>query len=183
MVGNRQGALLRRRLHRRRADPPSSKGSRTAMHGTANDEHRTAQSVRGPGYSVDFWKWYEEFAVPRLKSWPVPQYHTRADTFRLNFEHLDRFERPVLIVETGCAERLNDDGWGGNGCSTLLFDRYVMTHPWSTFESVDTDIPSVNLCRRAVCASSHIHCGDSVKYLKAAADVASDPIDLLYLDA
>ncbi len=99
------------------------------------------------------------------------------------FEHLDRFDRPVLIVETGCAERLNDDGWGGNGCSTLLFDKYVRTHPGSSFESVDTDAASVELCRGAVCASSYIHCGDSVQYLKAAADVSSDPIDLLYLDA
>jgi len=99
------------------------------------------------------------------------------------FEHLDRFDRPVLIVETGCAERFNDDGWGGNGCSTLLFDKYVRTHPGSSFESVDTDASSVDLCRGAVCGSSYIHCGDSVQYLKAAADVSSVPIDLLYLDA
>jgi len=99
------------------------------------------------------------------------------------FEHLDRFDRPVRIIETGCAERLNDDGWGGNGCSTLLFDRYVRTHPGSSFESVDTDAASVELCRGAVCGSSYIHCGDSVQFLKGTADVSSMMVDLLYLDA
>ncbi len=155
----------------------------TAMHGTAYDVDRTAKPVRGPGYSIDFWRWYEEHAVPRLKSWPFLQFHTRADTFRMMFEYLDRFDRSVMIVETGCARKLNDDGWGGSGCSTLLFDKYVRTHPGSSFESVDIDSDVVNLCKGAVCGSSYIHCGDSVKYLKTAADVSSDSVDLLYLDA
>jgi ADP-heptose:LPS heptosyltransferase len=152
------------------------------MHGTAHDDDRASKPVRGPGYSVDFWKWYEEFAVPRLKSWPVPSYHTRVDTFRMMFEHLDRFDRPVMIIETGCAERLNDDGWGGNGCSTLLFDEYVKTHPGSKFWSVDIDAKSVGICRAAVSRDSHVLCLDSVEFLKRKAG-DSLVIDLLYLDA
>src|SRR5260370_41511740 len=97
-----------------------------------DDAHAKGRPIRGPGYSVDFWKWYEEFAVPRLKSWPVPPDHSRADTFRMMFEHLDRFDRPLMIIETGCAERLNDDGWGANGGSPLLFDHYERTHQASS---------------------------------------------------
>lgn len=99
------------------------------------------------------------------------------------FEHLDRFDRPVRIIETGCAERLNDDGWGGNGCSTLLFDKYVQTHPGSRFWSVDVDAAAVRLCRAAIDPlQSHVVCQDSVLFLKSKAD-KKRPIDLLYLDA
>lgn len=162
------------------------------MHGTDNaarksiepgwgDDQAETGPVRGPGYSVEFWDWYEGYAVPRLKSWDVPSYHTRAITFRLMLEHLDRFDRPVIIIETGCAHDLNN--WGGNGCATLLFDKYVQTHPGSMFYSCDILPEAVDLCSRNTSAATEVWLMDSVETLKKLAVTLTDGVDLLYLDA
>ena len=42
-----------------------------------------------------FWTWFDAEARPNLIG--------RADTFAKMLEHLDRFDRPVVIVETRCS--------------------------------------------------------------------------------
>jgi tetratricopeptide (TPR) repeat protein len=130
--------------------------------------------------SQEFWSWYDDFAAPRLKA--------RAPTFRKMFEHLDSFDRPVHIVETGCVDDSTwgddwDGNWLNNGCSTLLFDRYAHDHPGSTVRSVDIVPKRVRFAQGLVNGSCEIVCGDSVKVM---ADWAQDhrrDIDLVYLDA
>jgi FkbM family methyltransferase len=108
----------------------------------------------------------------------------RADTFSKLFTYLDRFDRPVTIVETGCVRE--EDGWDGDGQSTILFDKYALFHPGSVVFSVDINPAATALCRSLVGPQVHIHTGDSVAFLKSLTD---DPppeiesIDLLYLDS
>jgi hypothetical protein len=47
----------------------------------------------------------------------------RCTSFRQMCEHLDKFGGPITIVETGCTRDANN--WSGDGCSTVLFDKYV----------------------------------------------------------
>jgi len=81
-----------------------------------------------------FWQWFEDFAAPRLAEWK-DRGMDRSDTFRKMFEHLDKYDRGVRIVETGCVEEA--DNWRGNGCSTILFDRYAATHPGTVVHSFE----------------------------------------------
>ena len=81
--------------------------------------------------SKKFWNWFDKHAYPKLAG--------RADTFRAMFEYLDTLKRPVDIVETGCVRRnITDDCWAGDGCSTLMFDRYIEYNDGSV-HSVDID--------------------------------------------
>ena len=133
-----------------------------------------------------FWAWFEDFAAPKLAQFK----HRGVDrsiTFRKMFEHLDRYDRPVRIVETGCMEE--PDNWGGNGCSTILFDRYCATHPGSTAHSFEIVREKAEEARKH-CAHVYFVIGDSVEMLRlhVYAEVAtrehdSNVVDLLYLDA
>jgi hypothetical protein len=133
---------------------------------------RQARRMRSP----DFWAYFDEVAGPLLAH--------RAAGFRKIFTYLDRFDRPVGIVETGCVR--HKDNWAGDGHSTIMFDRYVEFHPPSVAYSVDRDAMAVALCQSVVGERTRVQCGDSVAYLKSLAD---DPpselvsIDLLYLDS
>jgi Methyltransferase domain len=108
----------------------------------------------------------------------------RAESFAKMFEHLDTFDRPVGIVETGCTRQPGN--WQGDGNSTLLFDRYAQTHESSTVASVDISAEATRICRTLVSKCVVVHEGDSVKFLRRLADRprGADPgIDLLYLDS
>src|SRR5215472_950465 len=85
-------------------------------------ESRKARDCRGTMKSPEFWDWYESFAAPRLKG--ETPFHNRANTFRAMMKYLDNFANPV-IVETGCIEGVGNNHWAGNGCSTIIFDKYV----------------------------------------------------------
>jgi tetratricopeptide (TPR) repeat protein len=122
--------------------------------------------------SAEFWTWYDDFAAPLLRG--------RAKTFRKMFEHLDEFDRPVRIFETGCIE--DPDNWAGNGCSTILFDKYRETHPGSKVWSVDIEPDKIDQVRRLLPNVDAI-CDDSVKVMGDYAKHADGPLDLLYLDA
>ena len=87
--------------------------------------------------SPNFWSWFDGIAGPQLAH--------RTEGFRKVFDHLDRFDRPVGIVETGCVRR--QDNWAGDGQSTILFDRYAEFHPRSAVFSVDRDPEAAALCR------------------------------------
>lgn len=124
-----------------------------------------------------FWEWYDEYAAPKLTG--------RKNTFRKMFEHLDSFDRPVIIVETGCVE--DPDNWGGNGCSTLLFDKYVsLRGDASSVKSVDIVPEKVKMASTLVGRRTEIVTDDSVAFLRRWSEILGSQglkIDLLYLDA
>jgi hypothetical protein len=126
--------------------------------------------------SPDFWSWFDGIAGPQLAH--------RTESFRKVFDYLDRFDRPVGIVETGCVRQ--QDNWAGDGQSTILFERYAEFHPGSAVFSVDCDPEAAALCRSLVGERVHIHAGDSLAYLKSLADhppAGLEFLDLLYLDS
>lgn len=122
-----------------------------------------------------FWDWFDSFAAPKLSK---SKALARDGTFRKMFEHLDTFAAPI-IVETGCIE--DEDNWEGNGCSTILFNKYVETHPKAVAYSFEIDKEKVNKAE-LVCPHVHFYAGDSVELIKEAIEYL-DTIDLLYLDA
>jgi hypothetical protein len=125
--------------------------------------------------SSEFWDFYETLR---------PALARRSETFALVFEYLDRLDRPVGIIETGCVRQLGN--WGGDGGSTLLFDKYAQTHPGSAVQSVDIDPKATQLCRSLVSDRVTVHTADSVSFLGTLADTVqpdSQVLDLLYLDS
>ena len=105
----------------------------------------------------------------------------RANTFATIFQRLDRLERPVVIIETGCTRQPGN--WGGDGNSTVLFDRYAGTHPGSKVFSVDIDPGATAACRALVSECVTIHTGDSVGFLRSLADCRTgslEHLDLVY---
>jgi hypothetical protein len=127
--------------------------------------------------SSEFWNFFDGEAAPKLA--------LRASTFRRMFEHLDRLDAPITIIETGCA-RFKDD-WSGEGQSTILFDKYIHHHaPGSKLYSVDINKPATDYARTFVGPKTVLTCEDSVKYLaRLTADFLADgrTADLVYLDA
>jgi hypothetical protein len=94
--------------------------------------------------SAIFWHFFDTEAAPKLMH--------RADTFRRIFDYLDRLNRPIGIVETGCVR--TKDNWLGDGQSTLLFDHYAKNHAGSLVLSVDIDATATALCKSMV--SDHV---------------------------
>jgi FkbM family methyltransferase len=126
--------------------------------------------------SEDFWNYFDGQARPKLA--------LRADTFAKVFEYLDRFDRPVGIVETGCVRKSNN--WAGDGQSTILFDKYAEFHRGTAVYTVDIDAQATAMCRTLVSERVKIHTGDSVAFLRTLADRPPDDlasVDLLYLDS
>jgi len=125
-----------------------------------------------------FWNWFDPEARPKLAA--------RAGTFAKIFEYLDRFDRPVRIVETGCARRdpSLDESWRGDGCSTILFDRYVRSRPGCDLISIDIDQRAVDACAVAA-PNAQVYCGNGAMLLGdlAAGRMRGQEIDLLYLDS
>jgi tetratricopeptide (TPR) repeat protein len=124
-----------------------------------------------------FWTWFDAEAAPKLGEGFSGG---RDKTFRKMFEHLDKVKGPVHIVETGCVE--DPDNWSGNGCSTILFDRYARSRPGSTVRSVDIIPDKVEAAKQWVNGVTDIRCGDSVDVMRTFVDEGRK-IDLLYLDA
>jgi FkbM family methyltransferase len=125
--------------------------------------------------SNEFWQYYDSISQ---------QLGARAATFAKAFEYLDRFSRPVGIVETSCIRR--PDSFAQDGGSTVLFDKYTEFHPGSVVYSVDIDAAAVDSCRKLVSARVHLKRGDSVAILKRLADSppANLPcVDLVYFHA
>src|SRR5882724_6205759 len=113
-----------------------------------------------------------------------PQLGLRAETFSKIFEYLDGFDRPVGIIETGCVRKAGN--WAGDGGSTILFDKYAISHEGSVVFTVDIDRHATALCRGLVSDRVQIHNGDSVAYLRGLAAAPPEnlvALDLLYLDS
>lgn len=125
--------------------------------------------------SAEFWDWYESYAVPRLSS--GGGHAARVGTFRKMLEYLDRFENP-LIVETGCIEGIENTHWAGNGCSTVIFDKYAQCNNGKVY-SVEVVKEKVVAARTHVSRRTTVVAGDSVVFLT---NFKKTP-NLLYLDA
>src|SRR5437899_3287725 len=95
---------------------------RKTVYGNGNEpeSHQLAEGSH-PVADGGFWRWFDAEARPRLGQ--------RADTFAAMFKHLDKIAGLLRIIETGCVRGFGDkspgDNWEGDGCSTILFDRYV----------------------------------------------------------
>ena len=130
-----------------------------------------------------FWNWFDEEAKPKLGA--------RAETFAKMFEHLDKFDRPVTIFETGCARRdpADPDSWLGDGCSTIIFDRYVSARDdnGNCLISFELDFVAVQAASALIGPRSSVWPGDSVKQLALLAGPMAThgdtSPDLLYLDS
>ncbi len=124
----------------------------------------------------EFWSFFDGEVAPRLA--------LRANTFRKMFEHLDRLDTPINIIETGCA-RFKDD-WT-DGQSTMLFDKYIHHHAAeSKLYSVDINKAATDYARTFIGPKTILTTDDSVKYLaKLTADFLANgrTADLVYLDA
>jgi len=122
--------------------------------------------------SEAFWAYFDASARPRLGM--------RAATFAGIFEYLDRFERPVEIVETGCTGQQLQDGPPG---STILFDKYAEFHPGTTVHAIGTDEDATRTCRSLVSDRVRISTGDSLPLLARLAGGGLNAVDLLFLDS
>ena len=123
-----------------------------------------------------FWHIFNKQFKPGLEG--------RGETFEQMFLYLDRFDRPVGILETGCVR--DGQNWTKTGGSTILFDTYAKYHSGSVVYTIDLDPEATSACRNLVGSNVKIHTGDSVAYLRNFADAppADFPfLDLLYLDS
>ena len=119
---------------------------------------------------ISFWEWFNNEAKPNLTS--------RADTYTQLFEYLDKFERPVTIIETGCLRKMND--WS-DGRSSILFDHYVQDRGGRVL-SVDINPEHTAFAKQHVSRKVHVSTGDSVTFLKMLEKNGISP-DLVYLDS
>jgi len=126
--------------------------------------------------SEQFWEWYESYVVPRIVGGKTG-HPARAITFRKMLEHLDQFNNPI-IIETGCIEGVEDKHWIGNGCSTIIFDKYAQ-HNGGKVYSVELVREKVLAARTLVSERTKIMCNDSVTFLKGFKKTPH----LVYLDA
>src|SRR5215475_6179752 len=109
----------------------------------------------------EFWSWFESEAASKLDGLID---RGRSVTFRLMFQHLDKFSKPT-IIETGCIDKIDDFNWFHCGCATYLFDKYVSLKGGKVY-SVDIDEIRVRRAKKLVSENTTIIYNDSVEYLK-----------------
>lgn len=130
--------------------------------------------------NAGFWNWFDGIK---------PKLAHRAETFRLMFEYLEKFDRPVTIIETGCARDWHDTedkNWALDGRSTVLFDRFVQSQGGEVI-SVDISKQAIARCSAVVSDKVHLIEEYSVSYLKSVSEWKGPDtdltLDLLYLDS
>lgn len=114
----------------------------------------------------DTWSLYFNEVAPRLKK--------RRSSFETMFEFLNEIKNPT-IIETGTYRE--EDNYEGDGCSTLLFDKYIECHGGNLI-SIDIDPKACQLARNATTEALVIE-RDSVQALGE----MEGRVDLLYLDS
>ena len=112
------------------------------------------------------WRKYFDDISPRLNK--------RRTSFETMFEFLSDIKHPT-IIETGTYRE--EDNYEGDGCSTLLFDKYIECHG-GTLISIDNDPKACQLARKATTEALVLE-RDSVEGLGEMEGRA----DLLYLDS
>lgn len=109
----------------------------------------------------------------------------RSTSFKQMFDHMDKFDGPLTIVETGCTR--DPDNWSGDGCSTILFDKYVNAREdGSNVKTVDISPRAVSICKSLVSDKVQVVHDDSVSFLhKFVSEAKRDNlcIPLFYLDS
>ena len=116
---------------------------------------------------MDDWSTYYQETRERLGA--------RQKTFDAIFKYLDKFTKPI-IVETGTYRE--EDNYTGDGCSTLLFDKYIQ-HNDGHLISIDIDPVACKLARQNTSSKTEIIQSDSVEYLSRLVG----NVTLLYLDS
>lgn len=106
----------------------------------------------------------------------------RRDTFQKIFEYLESLNKKnPTILETGIAR--TDENWGGDGMSSLMFDKYINTIG-GNFTSIDINPQNVSFAKSKVSSKSNLICSDSViKLHEISRDINYPMIDILYLDS
>lgn len=112
------------------------------------------------------WRKYFDDISPRLNK--------RRTSFETMFEFLGEIKHPT-IIETGTYREENN--YEGDGCSTLLFDKYIECHGGNLI-SIDNDPKACQLARNATTEALVIE-RDSVEALGE----MEGRVDLLYLDS
>ena len=103
-----------------------------------------------------------------------PRLNKRRTSFETMFEFLSEIKHPT-IIETGTYREENN--YEGDGCSTLLFDKYIECHGGNLI-SIDNDPKACQLARKATTEALVLE-RDSVEALGEMEGRA----DLLYLDS
>lgn len=111
-----------------------------------------------------------------------PKLGKRKNTFEKVFEYLESLNKQnPTILETGTARIENN--WGGDGMSTLMFDRYI-NEKSGNFTSIDINQNNVNFAKSKVSSKSNLICSDSIiKLYEISRDETYPMIDVLYLDS
>jgi hypothetical protein len=112
------------------------------------------------------WRKYFDDISPRLNK--------RRTSFETMFEFLSDIKHPT-IIETGTYREENN--YEGDGCSTLLFDKYIECHGGNLI-SIDNDSKACQLARKTTTEALVLE-RDSVEALGEMEGRA----DLLYLDS
>jgi predicted O-methyltransferase YrrM len=112
------------------------------------------------------WRKYFDEISPRLNK--------RRTSFETMFEFLSKIKHPT-IIETGTYREENN--YEGDGCSTLLFDKYIECHGGNLI-SIDNDPKACQLARNATTEALVLE-RDSVEALGE----MEGRVDLLYLDS
>ena len=112
------------------------------------------------------WRKYFDDISPRLNK--------RRTSFETMFEFLSDIKHPT-IIETGTYREENN--YEGDGCSTLLFDKYIECHGGNLI-SIDNDPKACQLARKATTEALVLE-RDSVEALGE----MEGRVDLLYLDS
>lgn len=100
-------------------------------------------------------------------------------------ETLDRLERPIVIVETGCLRRPTETDHQNDGWSTLYLAKWTEAHPGTKFFSVDMDGTHIRIASEILHAHGVLPqfpmftCGESVQFLAQFGGL----IDFAYLDS
>lgn len=108
----------------------------------------------------------------------------RYATFRAVFDLLQKRDRPVHIVETGCARQ--EGNISGDGLSTLLFARFVKEVTGGSVETIDISAENMDVCRRITAPYRGLltyTVEDSVKALRRMSPERVRQTDLFYLDS
>jgi hypothetical protein len=116
----------------------------------------------------------------------APRLAARRDGFAILFADLASRAADTLIVETGTLRIA--DNWSGDGQSTYMFDQFVQAETRAGraagFFSIDVDLESLAVARRACSHATNLVCNDSVYALHTLArQLAGGRLTLLYLDS
>jgi predicted O-methyltransferase YrrM len=110
----------------------------------------------------------------------APNLGRRSYTFGQIFLYLDSLDKSnYTIVETGTTRQV--DNFQGDGCSTLMFDKYVNSKNNGTVYTVDISPESCAVARSLTSNKTIVTLGDSITFLSKFHNPHN--IDLLYLDS